>query len=151
MALCKWHTRLLVSDAVPTVSWGNWFKYFTDKMYVASPRNCSELKSLIMRWIVSTRWVALSFRSVPKMQKYYETMLAQLTLWWTEGWRVLRIVWTNLRSARMWCGLKQSQYKDTKTLFKYFKDKNERHGRDFRLPLWCRWALCSSRMLHDVG
>ena len=34
MALCKWQIRLSVSDAVPTVSWNNWFKSFTNKMYV---------------------------------------------------------------------------------------------------------------------
>lgn len=53
--------RLSVSNAVPTVSWSNCFKSFTDEMYVASPRNWSELKPLIMRWIISRSWVALSF------------------------------------------------------------------------------------------
>jgi hypothetical protein len=43
MALCKWQIRLSVSEAVSTVSWSNWFKSFTHKMYVASTINCSEL------------------------------------------------------------------------------------------------------------
>jgi hypothetical protein len=92
LSIIIWHCashrlELAVHDAVKTVSGINRFKSFIDKLYVpchASPKNSRELQacanSLEMQLlktgrILSTHWVASSFRSVSAVWQDYEALV----------------------------------------------------------------------------
>lgn len=87
-----WHCanhrlELSVSDVIKSVSGVNRFKSFIDKLYVvyhASPKNSRELRScatlldteiLKIGRVLSTRWVASSFRSVSAVWTSYEALV----------------------------------------------------------------------------
>lgn len=91
-----WHCanhrlELSVADAVKSVANVNRFKSFMDKLYViyhASPKNsrelsicASELEVQILKIgrILSTRWVASSFRSVYAVWENYEILVKHFT------------------------------------------------------------------------
>lgn len=91
-----WHCanhrlELSVADAVKSVSSINRFKSFMDKLYViyhASPKNSRELsicatelevQILKIGRILSTRWVASSFRSVYAVWENYEVLVKHFT------------------------------------------------------------------------
>jgi hypothetical protein len=95
-SIIVWHCanhrlELGVHDAVKRVSGINRFKSFIDKLYVmyrASPKNSRELQactnSLEMQLlktgrILSTRWVASSFRSVSAVRQDYEALVRHFT------------------------------------------------------------------------
>jgi hypothetical protein len=85
----KWSQKL--ACAIKTVSGINRFKSFIDKLYVlyhASPKSSRELQAcanslemqlLKIGQILSTRWVASSFRSVSAVWQDYEALVRHFT------------------------------------------------------------------------
>uniref|UniRef100_A0A1B6JQK6 Uncharacterized protein n=1 Tax=Homalodisca liturata TaxID=320908 RepID=A0A1B6JQK6_9HEMI len=79
--------ELSVSDVIKSVSGVSRFKSFIDKLYViyhASPKNSRELRNcanllqaeiLKIGRVLSTRWVASSFRSVSAVWESYEALV----------------------------------------------------------------------------